>query len=102
MTTDDRTKQELANVYLHVGNSGTSFIVSDYWGPTVTVTSSSFGNLNQKFEFHTTREGLEAMRDAINTALQHSFSEPYCHAAEPPRRCDNGSTCCRIAGSNDH
>ena len=77
-------------VYLHVSNSGVTFSVEDgEHGPMVSVSASTFGNLNQKFSFFTTKEGLRAMRDILNNALDHEFEEPYCHAAEPPR--DNSS-----------
>jgi hypothetical protein len=93
MTKNDREKTEVEKVYLHVGNSGVTFQILDYYGPTVSITSSSFGNLNQKFEFFTTKEGLKELRDAIDRSLQHEFSEDYCHAAEAPRPANEMSRC---------
>jgi len=84
----------VATTYLHVGNSGLTVKVVDVgWGPTLVVESSSFGNLNNSTRTHTSVEGLRAIRDMLDRAIEHEgYSEEYCHAAKAPGH--TGGECC--------
>lgn len=71
------------SVYLHVGNSGTTFkVIDEGYGPTVVVSTGAFGNINHEFKLYTTREGLAQLSELFGkAALEEGYSEPYCHAA---------------------
>lgn len=86
-------------VYLHVSNSGAIFSVMDRgYGPSLEIESSAFGNIVHTFQIHTTKSGLADLRDMLTAALDHEFSEEYCHAAKGPSelkqmRCCGGGKC---------
>jgi hypothetical protein len=82
---------QVASVYLHVGNSGATFSVTDKSGPTIEIYTSSFGNLGQTTEIHTTLDGLIAVRDMLSKAIDIGvFGAPYCHAAHTINSIDTG------------
>lgn len=77
--------ETVAEVYLHVGNSGLTVKVVDAgYGPTLAFECSSFGNLTVRHETMTTVEGLKAVRDMLDRAIARGvYSGPYCHPARP-------------------
>jgi hypothetical protein len=78
--------RKISEAYLHVSNGGISFRVTNQYGPTLEIETSSFGNLNQKLVVHTTIAGLQDVYDMLGKALEHlDYSEPYCHPARPTR-----------------
>lgn len=87
-------RKELAEVYLHIGNSGATFkVVDEGKGPQLELTSSAFGNLENKFTLMTDTDGLKAIRDAIDQSLLHQFSEEYCHKARVLEEENCGTQC---------
>lgn len=82
---DDSSAEEIVmgSVYLHVSNSGATFTVLDNsYGPTIRVSSSTFGNLNLQFDVHTHKAGLKALAKMFAEAAEEEYSDKYCHAAE--------------------
>jgi hypothetical protein len=81
----------VAETYLHVGNSGVTFSVEDEgFGPTVKIRTSAFGNLNHETKLLVSKEGLKAVKDVIERALQYGeFSSDYVHRAMTESEMDN-------------
>jgi hypothetical protein len=74
--------KEIGEVYCHVGNSGAHFsVIDDGFGPTILVTSSSFGNLQTSFKLLTDRESLRAIGEMFTKAADRTedYSADYCH-----------------------
>lgn len=62
-------------VYLHISNSGVRFQVIDVGhGPTVRVTSSSFGNMVSTLDIHTDRESLAELGRMFTEAANATYS----------------------------
>ena len=75
---------EVGSVYLHVSNSGVAFSVLDgRHGPTVQIHCSTFGNMDHTITLHTTNEGLEALRQLFQVAVERTYKGPYLHNARP-------------------
>jgi hypothetical protein len=70
---------ELGKVYWHVGNSGVTFeIVDEGLGPTLIVSTSSFGNLVNEQKFYTDIKSLDALRMLLEKAVEHEgWSKMY-------------------------
>lgn len=74
-------------IYLHVGNSGVNFKITDERGPTLNIGTSSFGNLVQDLKVFTNREGLFRLGEMLIKAAHGKFeTKEYCHLAEIPHR----------------
>lgn len=70
------------SLFLDAGDGGVRVSVIDQHGPTIKIESSHFGNMNQSFFFMTDVNGLEAIRNMLDSAIkQHKFSKPYVNAA---------------------
>lgn len=66
-------KSPLAEVYLHVSNSGARFKVEDTDnGIKFSIRTSAFGNLNQTTEITTNLAGLIKLRDMLNDAIDNT------------------------------
>lgn len=79
---DDRALDVRGDVYLHISNSGVRFRVIDVGhGPTVRVTSSSFGNMASTMDIHTDRESLAALGKMFTDAASGEYSDTYVCAA---------------------
>ncbi len=74
----------MSKIYLNVGDSGISFSITDENGPTVTIKTSAWGNLNHELKFYTTNEGLEQIGKMFIEMSKQEFSKEYCYAAKPP------------------
>jgi hypothetical protein len=71
------------HVYLHIGNGGVSFRVSDDLGPTIHITATHFGNVTHEMKLHVERSGLRALGEMfLRAAEEGEFSEPYVCAAK--------------------
>lgn len=79
-STETRT-EPVSEVYFHLHNGGVTFSVTDDFGPTLSIRTSHFGNLNHSFTVHTDHRGLLALRDMLDKAIEKTdYGEPYCHA----------------------
>lgn len=68
--------------YLHISDSGVTFRVIDVgYGPTVRVTSSSFGNMASTLDIHTDKESLAALGKMFTDAATGVYSKPYVYKA---------------------
>lgn len=64
------------SVYLHVCNGGATFLVEQVeHGTKVSVRTESFGNCVANHEITTNREGITALRDLLNEALENVKDE---------------------------
>jgi len=82
MTKEESTVKKIGEVYCHVGNSGATFsVIDDGFGPTILVTSASFGNLQTSFKLLTDRESMKAIGEMLINAATRSedYSADYCH-----------------------
>jgi hypothetical protein len=71
------------HVYLHIGNGGVSFRVSDDCGPTVHVEAVHFGNTTNGIKLHVTRESLKQLGQMFLAAyVNGEFSDEYVYAAK--------------------
>ena len=74
----------IGKVYLQLGNSGATFSVDDEgYGPTLNVSTSSFGNLVNEQKIYTDLKSLEALKALLEKALLHDgWSKGYVHSAD--------------------
>lgn len=77
-----RECKTVGSLYLSMGDGGMQVNVLDDFGPTLEITTSAFGNLNQTTLVALTKEGLVALRDMIDKSLAHEFSESYCYSVK--------------------
>lgn len=86
--------EELDKVYIHLSNSGTTFeVIDEGHGPTISVSSSAFGNLQHEFKVHTDRETLRLLGNMFLSAAQRTYSPEYClyaSAVEKPGQSTSG------------
>jgi hypothetical protein len=74
----------VAELYLHVGNSGVNFSVRDRgYGPEVAVRTSAFGNLIHEFAVMTDKKSLRALGEMLVKASGADFTQEYVHKARP-------------------
>lgn len=74
--------KEVASVYLHIGNSGVTIgVIDEGWGPTIEISSSSFGNNNTNQKVHVHPEDLKVLSRMFEIASEKKYSQSYCHAA---------------------
>ena len=75
----------LGTVYLHISDSGITFQVDDdyYYGPTIRINSSVFGNNNVEQIIRTDKKSLVSLAELFIKAAGHDFrKEPYCCPAK--------------------
>lgn len=74
--------------YLHIGNSGATFtVIDDGYGPTIKVSSSSFGNMSNEFRLHVKKSNLVELGKMFLAASGYAFSKEYCNATEESQHC---------------
>lgn len=81
MATEEREVKVAGELYLHVGNSGAKFRVTDRFGPTLEVHTGAFGNLSQDMVIHTNNEDLRRLGEMLVAASEQDLGEPYIHQA---------------------
>ncbi len=78
--------KSIGEVYLHVGNSGVTFqVVDEGQGPTIIISTSSFGNLNHECKVYATTEGLKKIGEMFLDAASQGYSGEYVYPAYVPR-----------------
>ena len=74
----------VAATYLSVGDGGLTVQVLDERGPTLEFSTNHFGNLPMSLKVFTTVNGLTALRDMLNKALEHEYKTlKYAYPAKP-------------------
>jgi len=68
-------------LYLHVGNSGVTFSITDRHGPTIEISSGAFGNIRNTFVVHTNKSDLRRLGEMFLRCSELSYPDPYCHMA---------------------
>ncbi|WP_206922579.1 hypothetical protein [Alicyclobacillus suci] len=69
-------------IYLHIGNGGVIFRVSNDHGPTIHVDALHFGNVTNGIKLHVTKESLRQVAEMFLNAYEHGeFSNEYVLAA---------------------
>lgn len=72
------------SVYFHISNSGVTFSVKDDgFGPTLHVEAGAFGHKLAHTQVSMTVDGLALLGRWLTEQSKRTFSEQYCHAAEP-------------------
>lgn len=79
---ESKTTPLQSTLHLHVCNSGVTFSISDEFGPTVSIKTSAFGNLQQDTKFFTTKDCLRRIGELFIEASKREFDTEYCHAAK--------------------
>lgn len=75
-------KRSIGKKYFHISNSGVIFEVFDEGhGPTISVSSSAFGNLRNNFEVNVSRECLVELAKMFSQAATEDYSREYCDKA---------------------
>jgi hypothetical protein len=84
----------VSKAYLHIGNGGVEFSVTDEGhGPCVRISSSHFGNNMQEQKLFVQQSDLATLAKIFQEAADHqNYSEPYCHAATTEKG-DRSGTC---------
>lgn len=84
-----KTKTEakvLLSQYLHIGNSGVTFSVLDLgYGPTLRMSSSAGGNMQNEFTLFVRRSNLRALGDMLLAAAELDYSPDYCNVTMETR-----------------
>lgn len=89
--------------YFHLSNSGVTIEVSDRgYGPMVTVSSRTFGNLQQDFSFYCDTECLAELGKMFTEAAQQKFSKEYVCAVKYEDNKDYKERVMYAAGSSNN
>jgi len=69
---------------VNIYNGGVTFQVLDEgeFGPSLEITSSSFGNMNHTFQIYLTPDSLHDLAEVFKKAAEHKFTGQYVHAAK--------------------
>jgi len=85
---EKRDEKEIVFVHFSIGDGGVSFSMTDSYGPTLTISSSHFGNNSRKQVLHLSRESLSQLRQFFEVADKADYSEEYVY----PLRCSEMKT----------
>lgn len=74
---------EKMSEYLHVCNSGVTFSITDEYGPTITIETNAFGNLDNQTKIFTTKESLKKLGELFTKAANEEYlTKEYCSSAK--------------------
>jgi hypothetical protein len=75
--------KKYSGLYFHVGNSGlTVDVIDEGFGPTLSVSTGAFGNLQLELKTYLEPECLQQLSDYFGEAAKKTYSKTYGHAAK--------------------
>lgn len=73
----------VGSVYLHIGNGGVMFTVTNSWqGPKLLISSRHYGNNSHTQEIMMDKAGIDALSDLFAKAKETEFSDAHVCAAQ--------------------
>ena len=80
MKNDEKLSNPVVDsLYLHIGNSGVTFSVTERMGPTIEIKTSSFGNIDHNLYVYTNTEDMKRLGEMLIKCSEHKFQDkPYC------------------------
>ena len=68
-------------LYLHIGNSGVTFSVTNRMRPTIEIDSGAFGNISHNFVVHTNTNDMKKLGEMLIRCSEMDYDEQYCYQA---------------------